>query len=98
MMQRIRNWLQNRPFFRVVINQSKAGHTPCLQTRRWFFFWRTVQVNPTQREFDDVLVSLGVSYFDYLGRNMKRLGISKQHLKSRAGRFSKRVVKPGMKR
>jgi hypothetical protein len=92
-MNRIRKYLESLPKERVVIDRSKDGHTSRIQKRVYLFFWKTQQVNETQKEFDDVLVSLGVAYFDYLGRNAKALGLSKQYLKARAAKFGKKVVR-----
>jgi hypothetical protein len=97
MITRLRKYLASLPPERVVIDHTKDGHTSRIDRRVWLFFWRTAETHETQREFDDVLVNLGVKYFTYLELNMKRLGISRQVMRSRAGKFGKKVARKSVR-
>jgi hypothetical protein len=82
---------------RVIITQSGKGHRSVLKRRFLIIFWKTVQVNDVYREFDDVLVNLGVTYFTYLEKYRKQFGISRQVFRSRTGRFGKKVVRKSVR-
>jgi hypothetical protein len=84
---------RRKSFPRVVINQSKEGYTARLQSRHLLLFWKTAETKQTFKEFDDVLVNLGVTYFEYIERNRKKLGYSRQVVRQKAGRFGKKVVR-----
>jgi hypothetical protein len=82
---------------RVIITQSGKGHRAVLKRRFLLIFWKTVQVNKTFKGFDEVLVDLGVTYFRYLDKYRRQLGMSRQVMRAKAGSFGKRVAKKAVR-